>query len=560
MCFVLLCLLSCIKDSVSSTEAGDTAACVPSVASAGAVAILPECQARSGPQGGVQAPFELALERSYSASGQGVIVMPAIGDLDGDGLPEIAFSTWKSDTLVVLNAQDEVLWSVPQIKGEGGVAMGDVNGDGLLDLVAFTTSDEVVAFSGAGVELWRSRSFALAWFPQATVADLDGDGQLEVIADQAVLNGADGATRATLDDHNTGYHSPVVADLDGDGVSEILLGDKVYDPEGQVLWTLRGSGTGSFAAWSDADGDGLAQVFVASKDRLYRHDHSGRQLGYTELDGSHPGPPCVADFDGDGTPEVVVPTDTALSAYTLDGDWIWSASSADLSGRAGCAAFDVDDDGAAEVLYADEHSFRILDGSSGQALYQDDSHNSGTLWEYPVVADIDADGAGEICLVSNVYDSSQQGLHQGLRCYGHAGAGWAPTQAQWTRHDLGGDGVHFRGRPYLSLPARPELSVGLIDACTSDCKTGTLQLSLQVHNAGGDLPEGVPYWVLDGDGAEIHRGTLPEIAGGQSSAGFVVEVPVQHALGPLQVGVGQSSWEEECDPANNSLQIADWGC
>lgn len=559
--FLVLCLLSCIKDSVSSSGGGDTATCTPSVAAAGTLRIRPECQARSGPQGGIAAPFELALERSYSAPGQGVIVMPAIGDLDGDGRPEIAFSTWKSDTLVVLDPADQVLWSAPGIQGEGGVAMGDLNGDGALEIVAFSTEDEVVAFSGSGAELWRSRSFDLAWFPQATVADLDGDGRLEVIADQAVLEGADGATRATLDDHRTGYHSPVVADLDGDGLSEILLGDKVYDPDGQVLWTLRGSGTGSFAAWSDADGDGLAQVFVASKDRLYRHDHSGRQLGYTELDGSHPGPPCVADFDGDGTPEIVVPTDTALSAYTLDGGWIWSTSSEDLSGRAGCAAFDVDDDGAAEVLYADEHSFRILDGASGQALFQDDSHNSGTLWEYPVVADLDQDGAAEICVVSNVYAADQEGLHQGLRCYGHAGAGWAPTQAQWTRHDLGGDGMHFRGRPYQSVPARPELEPELTDHCASDCKTGTLQLSLQVHNAGAaDQAAGAPFWILDADGTEVHRGSLPEIAAGHSSPGFTVELPMQHATAPLEIGVGQSSWEQECDPANNSLLVYDWGC
>ena len=50
-------------------------------------------------------------------------------------------------------------------------------------------------------------------------------------------------------------------------------------------------------------------------------------------------------------------------------------------------------------MYADEHSMFIFD-ESGEPLLET-ARESGTLTEYPVVADIDNDGSAEIVVISN---------------------------------------------------------------------------------------------------------------------------------------------------------------
>jgi len=67
---------------------------------------------------------------------------------------------------------------------------------------------------------------------------------------------------------------------------------------------------------------------------------------------------------------------------------------------AGCALFDFDGDGRAEVIYNDECNFRIYDGVNGDVLFKEPSE-SRTRIEYPVVADVDNDGSAEIVVASN---------------------------------------------------------------------------------------------------------------------------------------------------------------
>ena len=581
--------LACIKDTgLADSDSDSTATCTLSLASSSTVALDPSCQTGSGPQGGIDQPFSLELERSFTSQGSGVGVMPAIGNLDddnGDGrvndadLPEIVFTTMDSDQLVVLSgATGEVLWQLDGFQGLGGVSIADVDGDGLPEIVAFSTEDEVVAVEADGQIAWRSRSFPLSVFPQPTVADLDGDGLLEVIGDVAVLRGYDGGTVATLSDHHTTYHTPVVADLDGDGSKEILLGDRVYRADGTTAWTLRATGQGSFTAVANIDADPEMEVFVVSGDQMVVHEHNGAVRSTTDLNGKNPGPPCIADFDGDGYPEIAVPTDTQLSVFKSDGWILWSGPTNDASGLAGCSAFDVNDDGAYEVLYADQDAFRIFDGATGAVLHEDLSHASMTLWEYPVVADIDRDNSAEICLSSNIYSEERAGSYQGVNCFGHGGTGWAPGISAWPNHDFGAsraDGSEppsgssaaplFRAHPYPVRVDRPQLAGALVEQCISDCKSGSLHLNLQVWNAGSvAITSGSAYTIyarsVDGD-TLIQSGTLPALAAGESAAGMELIVDsAEIGTQGLRIQLGEYLDADECDLSDNSLLLEDWGC
>ena len=59
--------------------------------------------------------------------------------------------------------------------------------------------------------------------------------------------------------------------------------------------------------------------------------------------------------------------------------------------------FDFEGDGRAEILYNDELFFRVYDGRTGALLVQQ-ANPSTTLFEYPVVADIDNDGRAEVVI------------------------------------------------------------------------------------------------------------------------------------------------------------------
>ena len=210
--------------------------------------------------------------------------------------------------------------------------------------------------------------------------------------------------------------------------------------------------------------------------------------------------------------EIGIPANTKLSVFEVDGTKIWETGINDSSGLAGCSGYDMDNDGAYEVLFADQDALRIYDGATGALLYENYSHSSGTVWEYPVIADIDKDNSAEICIASNAYSGGSG--YRGVTCFGHNGDGWPSSGPSWGSHDFAltnilADGSVpkkpdaswlkynvFRARPSVDDPARPDLGGKLKDFCLADCDNGPARVSFQVWNEGGaDIEAGVPYAV-----------------------------------------------------------------
>lgn len=250
---------------------------------------------------------------------------PAIGDIDRDGRPEIAIGTPQSITggvgwMYVLNAEDgSMLPGFPvTIAGGSGSspALGDLDGDGWLDIVVGTsrhpTQKLIHAWDHNGNSLpgWPVAVNAYA-FGSPALGDLDGDGDLEV-----VINTADAYVHAFHHDGRrvSGWPalaktpfgswetlaSPVLADLTGNGYPEVLIPcgwDIVaFDRNGQRLtadtwppapgtWQLSTDyGVWGSPAVGDVDGDGLMELVVASgtsggaKGKLYVWDFDGASV------------------------------------------------------------------------------------------------------------------------------------------------------------------------------------------------------------------------------------------------------------------------------------------
>jgi hypothetical protein len=146
----------------------------------------------------------------------------------------------------------------PDLDESGGLAVGDLNGDGVPEIVGMlllggTIAYERVAADGSvWQELWQQPEYP-AWgvhtkgATQPSLADLDGDGFPEVIVGNVALSGIDGGllwdgvvTSAGAGGiGNNAFLGPVsiVADIDLDGDPEVIAGNTVYGPDGTVEWT-----------------------------------------------------------------------------------------------------------------------------------------------------------------------------------------------------------------------------------------------------------------------------------------------------------------------------------
>jgi len=183
--------------------------------------------------------------------------------------------------------------------------------------------------------------------------------------------------------------------------------------------------------------------------------------GPITVPGAGGGNPTVADYDGDGVPEIGVagldyysvfdpdctasprPTGTCTAVNRCDdaaGDpaacpagVLWSRKTQDHSSQlTGSSVFDFEADGISEAIYADECFSRVYKGTDGEVVFSQ-YHSSCTWYENPIVADVDGNFRADLVVPSNLacsdgvngIDCTQslddQGVDKqfaGLRCLG----------------------------------------------------------------------------------------------------------------------------------------------
>jgi hypothetical protein len=336
------------------------------------------------------------------------------------------------------------------------------------------------------------------------LADLQGDGTPEVIADRLILDGQTGAWRATLD-VQVGVRAPLVVDLDLDDRPEILLGESAFTGEGRVLWRIPiDARPGAvFTAVAPLDEDPNPELIMTFRERISLVQHDGTVSSTLLANDDVAGPPCSGPSGLSTTGPahlVAVPAGRDLVVLNPDLSVRWRAEVLDPSGSAGCAWTDLDANGVPEVVHADHETVRIFQGARGQLRWQHD-HASVTMWEYPILADLDADGSAEMVLATSQPPGGRKTV--GLTVYRQRTGSWDRGNVAWTAQESGPDIVN----PDLTVRVRPPTGwrspgvwrgywppdrdllpapgVAMVDVCAASCEPGgRVKVAAVLTNAG----------------------------------------------------------------------------
>ncbi|MCA9653766.1 MAG: VCBS repeat-containing protein [Myxococcales bacterium] len=490
------------------------------------------------------------------------MMAPVVVQLDDDNcddtvderdLPEIVFSTFagsdynNNGTLHAISIVDGMIvdkWSanpqVDQVHPGRSIAGGNIDATPGNEIVTCTNTGRVRAFDHDGSELWVSDYAGGCFMP--SIADLDHDGTAEIIEQGGVIDGVTGLVEATF----PAQFSVVTSDVDGDATLEVVGPRYVFEADGTQVADV--GITGHHAAVADFDGDGWAEIAVIHNGNhtLYLWRVNLAMPGGAEIirqginingalgacsGDTGGGPPTIADFNGDGTPDVGVAAGVGYAVFdgaalmnpaVANADTLmWITPAQDCSSRrTGSSVFDFDGNGSAEVVYGDEQYLRIYDGATGAVVLQE-CNTTGTLEEYPLVADVDNDGHADIVVISNDYhsilcpdDGSQQ---RGLRIFGDDQ--WVRTRPVWNQHAYHVTNVEEDGTiptnettnwtvPGLNnfrQNVQPEgefAAPDLVASILGICSPSEFGATARVRNLGRSaVPQGVPIGFYEGDPA-----------------------------------------------------------
>jgi hypothetical protein len=175
-------------------------------------------------------------------------------------------------------------------------ALGDIDGDGDIEVVIGSEDDKVYAWhhDGSTVTGWPETTDGIYWYSSTALGDIDGNGDTEVVIGSST--GYDGKVYAWHHDGSTvtGWptttgiavsSSPALGDIDGDGDIEVVVGSfnrEVHawhhDGSNVTGWPKKTDMVGvcSSPALGDIDGDGDIEVVIGSRDgKVYVWDCSG---------------------------------------------------------------------------------------------------------------------------------------------------------------------------------------------------------------------------------------------------------------------------------------------
>ena len=277
-------------------------------------------------------------------------VSETLGDLNGDGKPDLVVANYTSNTVSVLlgNGNGTFQTQVTFATGSSrSVTLGDLNGDGKPDLAVANLHDNTVSvLLGNGNGTFQTQAtFATANQPfSVTLGDLNGDGKLDLAVSCSfninvigvLLGNGNGTfqTQVTFTAGNQPF-SVTLGDLNGDGKPDLAFANRSANTAGVLL----GNGNGTFqtqvtfatgtmpnsVSLGDLNGDGKPDLAVANLHDntvsvLLGNGNGTFQTQTTFATSTNPYSVTMGDLNGDGKNDLAVATGGSNTVSVLLGN------------------------------------------------------------------------------------------------------------------------------------------------------------------------------------------------------------------------------------------------
>ncbi|MCC6763419.1 MAG: VCBS repeat-containing protein [Deltaproteobacteria bacterium] len=494
----------------------------------------------------------------------GFLATPALADLDRDGTLEIVIGAsdrhlyvWRADgtpqpgfpilmvdrTVTTVDPMTgKVAWDLVggQPRGSRGTkivaapAIGDIDGDGFLEIVQ-GTNEEYVRGEDANVELSFFAGVAGLDPVNGRLYAIDHEGSLSprvagnpagpylpgwpvkiaLFSEDLLPTVAHGVTQGA-----------VLGDVDGDGIAEVV----VQGNNGPV-YVLRGDGSSYYGIASN--GAHVTLDYDVSLARPLQAESTDFPISLALL-----GSPSLADLDSDGRFEVIAgtigttkfvdqqapgrqePGDHQLSAWrTATGHMVatFPRIIEDMMFFGNPAVFDLDDDGVPEVVQGSGGGFVHAVNHLGAQPVGWPKFTNGWMIPIPVAGDLDGDGLLEVAT------ASREGF---LYVWDAPGAASArAVRWQGFRHDRQRTGALGSGVPAGLTPAGCDAGVWTLDLQSTRLKNRA--------NAGTDSLRMRGTFVLAGNALDFETEPFELRLAGSAT---VADATVAAGLPPIRHG------------------------
>jgi uncharacterized repeat protein (TIGR01451 family) len=436
----------------------------------------------------------------------------AVGDISGDGKPDLAVANRSGSNVAILLGDGTGAFTAGTavtagVLSPGGVVFADLNRDGKLDLVVQNNQSNVLALAGDGAGGFPT---PLLVGPTAghsgtydAVADLNRDGRLDIVE----VDFGHNDVKIFLQNAGGSFDAPVpyavgqfpvavaIADYNGDGTPDLAVTNFFSDS----VSVLTGAGNGTFAAAANFGTGGRPFTIVS------------------------------ADFNGDGRPDIAIPNNSSgqdVSVLLNTGDcaaacglFTPTSFTAD-TGASSVATADFNRDGVLDLAVTNGglSTVSILLGNTNGSFGAKNDLTVGAAPAFVATADFNADGKLDVAVVNK--NSNTVSVLLG------AGNGTFAARTASTDFTVGtlpitspstvaiGD-FNRDGKPDMAVTctASAQLTI-LLNTTIAGSSTPSFSLPATTLTAG---PAGGPYGVtaadFDGDGnldlAVTDRGIPP---------------------------------------------------